>query len=343
MPKEPERPRKPRHDASYKSFFAKRRTVADTLLGVAGDLARSLDFSTLEPLPASFVTEHLGQHHADMLWRIRTDGDEWLYLLVLIEFQSTVDRRMAPRMVNYVSRIWLGLDREDLGPEGEYPFVLPVVIYNGERRWNTATDIRDLLAPVPKALLGYLPRHRYLLVEVQALDPSPLPPDNVLAMIAKFEQAQSPEEVDELVALLADWLERVGEPNLGERFRAWITLVVAQRFGSAGLELELKLRKEEEGKMTTLIERSRKWGEELNRQWLEKGITQGIERGRVEGERELVQRLAVRRFGQDSAEQLVPVLDAISDPERIATIADAVLECETAEAFMARAREVAGE
>ena len=108
---------------------------------------------------------------------------------------------------------------------------------------------------------------------MQVLDPSLLPPDNVLAMIAKFEQAQSPEEVDELVALLADWLERVGEPNLVERFRAWITLVVAQRFGSAGLELELKLRKEEEGKMTTLIERSRKWGEELNRQWLEKGIS----------------------------------------------------------------------
>ena len=303
----------------------------------------TLDFSTLEPLPASFVTEHLGQHHADMLWRIHTAGGEWLYLLVLIEFQSTVDRRMAPRMVNYVSRIWLGLDREDLGPEGEYPFVLPVVIYNGERRWNAPTDIRDLLASVPEALLGYLPRHRYLLVEVQVLDPSLLPPDNVLAMIAKFEQAQSPEEVDELVALLADWLERVGEPNLVERFRAWITLVVAQRFGSAGLELELKLRKEEEGKMTTLIERSRKWGEELNRQWLEKGITQGIERGRVEGERELVQRLAVRRFGQDSAEQLVPVLEAISDPERIAAVADAVLECETAEEFMARATEVAGE
>ena len=150
------------------------------------------------------------------------------------------------------------------------------------------------MAPVPEALLGYLPRHRYVLIELQAVDPSLLPPDNVLAMIAKFEQAQSPEEVDELVALLADWLERVGEPNLVERFRAWITLVVAQRFGSAGLELELKLRKEEEGKMTTLIERSRKWGEELNRQWLEKGITQGIERGRVEGERELVQRLAVR-------------------------------------------------
>ena len=184
--------------------------MADTLLGAAGNLARALDFSTLQRLPASFVTEHLGQHHADMLWRIRTGGGEWLYLLVLIEFQSTIDRRMAPRMVNYTSRIWLGLDREDLGPAGEYPFVLPVVIYNGERRWNAATDIRDLLAPVPEALLGYRPRHRYLLIEPQALDPSLLPPDNVLAMITRFEQARSPEEVDELVAPLADWLERAG-------------------------------------------------------------------------------------------------------------------------------------
>ena len=162
-------------------------------------------------------------------------------------------------------------------------------------------------------------------------------------MIAKFEQARSPEEVDELVALLADWLKGVGEPDLVERFTAWITLVVAQRFGSAGRELELKLRKDEEGKMTTLIERSRKWGEELNRQWLEKGIERGIERGRIQGERELVQRLVTRRFGRDAAEQFVLVLEAISDPARIAVVADAVLECETAEEFMARAREVAGE
>ena len=90
--------------------------------------------------------------------------------------------------------------------------------------------------------------------------------------------------------------------------------------------------------MTTLIERSRKWGEELNRQWLEKGI----ERGRVEGESELLRRLVTRRFGPGAAEQLAPLLDATSEPERIAAIADAVLECETAQEFMARAREVAG-
>ena len=86
--------------------------------------------------------------------------------------------------------------------------------------------------------------------------------------------------------------------------------------------------------MTTLIERSRKWGEELNRQWLEKG--------RIEGERELVNRLVTRRFGSRTAKQLVPIFDTLSDPERIAAVADAVLECETAEECIVRAREAAG-
>ena len=68
MPGKQQRPEKPRHDASYKNFFTHSQTVADTLRLGAGELARRLDFATLERLPASFVTEPLGQRHADMLW-----------------------------------------------------------------------------------------------------------------------------------------------------------------------------------------------------------------------------------------------------------------------------------
>ena len=46
-------------------------------------------------MPASFVTRALDQRHADMLWRVQTVGGRWLYILILLEFQSTVDRRMA--------------------------------------------------------------------------------------------------------------------------------------------------------------------------------------------------------------------------------------------------------
>ncbi len=84
------RSRKRKHDASYKRIFAHRRTIGDLLRGFAGKLARHLDFSTLERLPASFVTEHLGQRHADMLWKIQTADGSCLYLLVLLEFQTPV-------------------------------------------------------------------------------------------------------------------------------------------------------------------------------------------------------------------------------------------------------------
>ena len=343
MPGKREPPPRPKHDASYKSFFARRRTVADTLRAFASDIATHLDFATLERMPASFVTRALDQRHADMLWRVQTVGDRWLYILVLLEFQSTVDRRMAVRMMVYTAAIWERLEPDDLGHGGEFPFVLPVVIYNGGRRWTAATDVSDLLAPVPKALLGYRPRHRYLLVEIQTKDTAKLPPDNVLAMIAKFEQAPTAEALEELIGSLPEWFERIESPGLAESFAAWVTHVLAQRHGEHGAELQHKLRHEEDARMTTLIDRAREWGKERDQEWLQKGIErgieQGIESGRVQGERELVHRQVTRRFGPATAEQLLPVLDRLSEPGSIAAIADAVIECESAEEFLRRVRE----
>lgn len=236
---------------------------------------------------------------------------------------------MALRMMDYTARVLQGLDRSDLGPGGEFPFLLPVVVYNGGRRWNAATDIRHLFPPAPERLVGYVPRHRYLLIELQALDASVLPLENVLSMIARLEQARSRGQLKELVVSLVNWLERAGEPNLLKTFLAWVQLVRAHRMGLAEGTLELDFSREEHETMTTLLERVRRWGEE------------DMERGRIEGNRELVRRLVSRRYGPTTADRLGSVLDQLSDSERIATVADAVLECQTAEEFIARAREAA--
>ncbi len=37
----------------------------------------------------------LGQRHADMLWKALAVEGSWLYLFVLLKFQSTIDRRMG--------------------------------------------------------------------------------------------------------------------------------------------------------------------------------------------------------------------------------------------------------
>ena len=154
-------------------------------------------------------------------------------------------------------------------------------------------------------------------------------------MIASFEQTPTADALEELAGSLADRLEAIGKPELAGAFAAWIMHVLTQRFGSAGRKLRRKLGTEEEGTMSTLIERARKWGEERDQLWLQKGIERerqaSIRRGR-----ELVLRQVSRRFGPDTAEQLMPVLERISDPEGIVLVADAVVECRTAEEFLWR-------
>lgn len=96
--------------------------------------------------------------------------------------------------------------------------------------------------------------------------------------------------------------------------------------------------KEQEGQMTTLVERMRVWGDELNREWLEKGREEGDAKGLERGERAMVLRMVTRRFGPEAAEELAPFLESVSDPERLATILAKVFECDAADELVAWAR-----
>ena len=69
--------------------------------------------------------------YGDSLWRLRC-GETWLY--VPLEFQSTVDRSMAVRLLAYTGLLYQDLFRRGkVGPDGKLPPVLPVVFYNGRR------------------------------------------------------------------------------------------------------------------------------------------------------------------------------------------------------------------
>jgi len=69
---------------------------------------------------------------------------------------------------------------------------------------------------------------------------------------------------------------------------------------------------------------------------LECGLEQGLERGRAEGRRALVGRLATRKFGARTVEQLSPALEDIAVPERLAEVFDAVIDCDSDAELFAR-------
>ena len=106
------------HDAAYKDLFSHRPMVEDLLRRFAArGWSDKLDFETLEKLPADYVSDDLRQRHGDSVWRLRLQGqgEAWLYLLVMLEFQSTTDRFMAVRVLVYT-----GLPYQDLIRRGRW-------------------------------------------------------------------------------------------------------------------------------------------------------------------------------------------------------------------------------
>lgn len=66
------------NDPAYKRLFSQPRMVQNLMSGfVARDWSDALDFSTLKPVPASFVSQRLRQRHGDLVRQVRFH-DDWL-------------------------------------------------------------------------------------------------------------------------------------------------------------------------------------------------------------------------------------------------------------------------
>ena len=78
---------------------------------------------------------------------------------------------------------------------------------------------------------------------------------------------------------------------------------------------------------------------------MERGRTQGRAEGRTESlefERRLLERQAARRFGADAGERLSALLACVSDPQRLAAVGDAIIDCGTGTELLAAAERIVG-
>ena len=340
------------HDSSFKLWFDHPRMVEDLLRGfLPEDLAAEFDFHTLEQMSAEYVGDDLRQSRGDMLWRVRfrTEGarGEWLYLLVLLEFQSTVDRHMAARVLAYTGQTYLKLIRggEALAPDGRLPPVLPIVVYNGRPRWSAPEEVGETVAVVGSGFAPFQPRQRYLLIDEHAPRAEDLPRGNVVSAQIALEQGS----VAALPPVLRELSELLAGPryaSLRRGFAEWTRQVVERsRSASGDPALAGALRAlEETGGLremgSLLAERIDEYVDEQ----VEKRTQERVEQRGLEQERALLSRLTARKFDAETAAALAALLGRVDDPERLAEIGEQVIDCPTGDELLARAeRAVAGD
>src|SRR5690349_9106892 len=119
-------------------MFSQPRMIEEMLREfVAESWVEKLDFYTLERVNADFVTPGLKGREGDLIWRLRRHSGRLVYIYLMVEFQSKIDRFMAVRLTGYVSLFYQDLvARGELSPDGRLPLVIPIVLYNGEPGWS---------------------------------------------------------------------------------------------------------------------------------------------------------------------------------------------------------------
>ena len=348
------------HDAAYKLLFSHRRMVEDLLRGFLPDGATmGFEFDTLEPLPASHVGRSLERREGDMIWRLRAraaPGAGWVFVMVLLEFQSRVDWRMALRVLTYTGLAWEGLLRRGKtrrsGPSPmetpPLPPVAPFVIYNGASPWTAPLDVSALVAQAAPPLARLQPRNQYVLLDMQRAQTGRVPKDNAVALQVALEQAMLEEAVPILTrvdAVLAG-PEHVG---LRKAFAAWLRRSWEKDYGVlAGAnealrgELDRMVNAGEVEAMGSLaVERWKARERRKEAQILARGRAEGRTEG-LEFDRRLLRRLAARRFGDTTGDYLSAILADVSEQGRLTEVGEAIIECGTDTDLLAAARRIVG-
>ena len=280
------------HDHAYKLLFSEPEMITHLLKGfVEGDWVKDLDFTTLERVSESFVSDDLRARHDDMIWRIRVRDSSWLYIYLLLEFQSSSDPHMALRIMVYEGLLYQSLVSQKRSTKGRrLPPVLPLVLYNGKRRWRGRMDVGELVEPFP-GLESFVPRCRYLLIDEHRTKADMSEESrNLVAALFALEQSRTPSDVLRVMERLAKWLESPEQRGVRRAFAVFLHRVLLPRTSEGSiLSKEADLMEVQ----TMLSERVKEWTKE----WREEGEAIGLAKGVAKGRAEQLVKLLRLRFG----------------------------------------------
>ncbi|MBF0303904.1 MAG: Rpn family recombination-promoting nuclease/putative transposase [Desulfamplus sp.] len=270
------------HDTGYKFLFSHPELVKDLLTGfVKEDWVWEIDLNTFESVNTSFVTDDLRERFDDKIWRVRF-RDKWLYLYLLLEFQSSDDYFMAVRIMTYIGLLYQDIIRSHGLKKGDMlPPVVPIVIYNGKSPWKSPCEIRELINPVHKSLKKFTPQISYWLLDegrvgAENLEEFTGSGFNLTAELIAFELCKTTEEIRKHIARLHENLKSPENQAIRRTFAMWLSRLLRSRLKNDNIPEFQELKEVDSMLAETITE----WTE----QWKAEGIAKGRAEGKAEGE-----------------------------------------------------------
>ena len=185
---------------------------------------------------------------------------------------------MALRMLNYIVQFYQSLARKD-----KLPAVFPIVLYNGDQKWNAKTEISQC---IEKKWISqkYIPKMSYYLIDISKIHNQEM--DTLVASVVYAEQHSEDNKRENYLENLEYLAQKIVSSELKDAFTGWFITTFTGIIADQRLEqLKYSLKEKEGNMLATLGERIYNEGRE---EGIEKGKGEGREEGRIEVARNML-------------------------------------------------------
>ncbi|MFH0925573.1 MAG: Rpn family recombination-promoting nuclease/putative transposase [bacterium] len=271
------------HDSFFKEVLSKKESAIDFFNNyLPPELSNLIDIKTLQIKKDSFIDKELKQFYSDILYQVKVKGKS-AYLYLLFEHQSSVDRFITLRLLEYRAKIW----RLEIKQQSELKLlspIIPLVLYHGTRKWNVGGRFSDIISLGDrKELRLYLPDFSYILYDLSVYKDEEIK-GNIINRICLhlFKHIFDNDfllHLERIFPLLKNLLE--GDKTALEYLETVLRYIMSTREDASREVLkkimEKTISRETGGVVMTVAE-------QLIEEGREEGREEGIEKGREEGE-----------------------------------------------------------
>ena len=293
------------HAMFFEKVFSRKDVAQEFLQNYLSEkIVKQLDLSTLNLEKESFISNELKSSQADLLFSVKTIDKKIVFIYILLEHKSYIDRWVMLQLLGYIVKICerqreinrlkrqqikeqnqldgkpenTDIDTEYLEP------VIPVIIYHGKAKWGEQKTLSSLFYE-SEVYQKYIPEFTYELINTAGISIDYLK-GNLIVHVAlmamkHYFMDDFEEKIPKLLRLLSDLFEQI-DSDIG-------FLEVFLRYISSNKKCEKEWLKKQ------VVHVFKEKGEEVMNYWIEEGKEIGKEIGILEeARRMLIEALTIK-------------------------------------------------
>lgn len=265
------------HDVGYKHIFSHKGTFLELLRSFAKkEWANLIKEEDLILVDKSYILSDFEEEESDILYKVNINGEEVIFY-VLLEFQSKVDFQMPMRLLFYMTEVWRDVlkntDKNEMKRKSfKLPAVIPIVLYNGKKKWTAKTSFKEILSGY-ELFEDNILNFNYMLFDINRYSDEELYSiSNLVSAVFLLDQEMDEKELIRRLRKLIYILKKIS-PEQFSVFKQWLKKIVKPRLTEEWQgEIDEVLDKSNQMEVDSMVHNLEKTLDNIEKKGVEKGI-----------------------------------------------------------------------